>query len=177
MYYNDEMYIEDLKISKSVFKKKFKSCFFYKDDLIQVSLIALFLNRLKYDEARGSYFHFAFLNSFFAMSSFLREEKRCKNCFNLVSIYTKNNDDKSLIDMLSSKFDFDCYDNYYCLLEICKNVVKNIKSNLFKEILKLYFLGYEPVNIGRVLNISRQCVSSYLKKFKYLVQSEIMKDC
>ncbi len=86
MEYGLSMYNEDMAISRWVFSKKFRNSTFYKDDLLQCSLIALYRYRSKYDDTKGTYFTYASKISYFAMLSFISKEKKYTNNFDNLSI-------------------------------------------------------------------------------------------
>lgn len=167
------MYNEDKAISLWVFFKKFRNLTFYKDDLIQCSLIALCRYRGKYDETKGTYFNYAKKISYFTMLNFIKKEKKYTNNFDNLSIDFEYDEDYTFADTLVEEFDFYTKFNYKFLLNICKKVINEHKSKTFKKISKLYISAKKPAQVAKKLKISRQCVCVYVDKFKKLVQNKL----
>lgn len=173
MEYDLTMYNEDMSISCWVFFKKFKNSTFYKDDLLQCSLIALYRCRSKYDDKKAIYFTYASKISYFAMLSFINKEKKYTNNFNNLSIDFIYEDDVTFADTLGEEFDFDTKLNYEYLLKVCNEVIDKHKSKILKNISKLYILDKKPAHIAKELNISRQCVCQYIDRFKKISTRQI----
>lgn len=173
MEYDLTMYNEDRAISCWVFNRKFKTFYYYKEDLVQSSVIALYHYRSRYDETKGSYSSYAVKICFYTMLRFIEREKRFTNNFENLSIDLENDEGSTLLDVLGYDFDFDTKFNYEYLLKVCNDVINKHKSNTFKNISKLYLAGKTPIQIAKVLNISKQCAWQYKEKFKNLVQQKL----
>lgn len=173
MEYTQSMYEEDKAISRWVFSKKFKTLTCYKDDLIQSAIIALYNYRSKYDESKSSYFTYASYICYFFMLKFLKKEKKFTNNFTNCSIDFEFDDDFSFYDILGYEVDFDKNFNYDFLLKVCHKVIDKHKSETLKKIAKLFLLGKKQIQIAKELNVTRQCVNSYINKFRQLVINKL----
>lgn len=173
MVYDLTMYNEDMAISRWVFSKKFRNLTFYKDDLIQCSIILLYRSREKFDETKGTYFTYASKISYFAMLSFISKEKKYTNNFDNLSIDFEYDEDCTFADTLGEEIDFDSKFNYEYLLKVCNEIIDKHKSKTLKSISKLYIYGKKPAQVAKELNISRQCACIYIDKFKKLVQDKL----
>ena len=173
MNYTQEMYEEDKKISLSVFKKKFNYLQWLKDDLIQVSIIALYRVRQNYyDETKGEYLTYAFTSSYNAMLMFIRGEIKY---FDNLSLDFEYLDDDPLEHFIGEEQDFDKNLRYEQLLSVCNQVIDKIRSKNFKHIAKEFIQGISPGNIAKDMGVSRQYVYNQLVKIRLLVKERLLK--
>lgn len=123
MEYTDEMYKEDLKLATWTYKRNFSAKYSaYKDDLIQVAINQLALNRDKFDESKGTYGAFAIKVCTRKMISFLERERKKNNLGTDLSIDLEISEDVTLAETIGEEVDFD----------------KNLNlSDLKKQILKI----------------------------------------
>ena len=172
MDYTTEMYEEDKTISLSVFKKKFNFLQWLKDDLIQVSIIALYRVRLnKYDETKGIYLTYAFTSSYHAMLMFIRRETKY---FNNLSLDFEFLDDDPLEHFIGEEQDFDKNLRYEQLLSVCNKVIEK-KGRNFKHIAREFMQGKSPGKIAKDMGVSRQYVYNQLVQIKRLVKEKLLK--
>lgn len=178
MDYTTEMYEEDKKISLSVFKKKIKGIGLfarYKDDLIQVSLIALFRARQLHNETKGDYFKYAFSASYYAMLLFIKRERIHTNDFNTLSLDFEYQDDDPLEYFIGEEYDFDKNLRYEQLLSVCNKVIDKRRSKNFKHIAKEFIQGKTSAQIAKDMGVSRQCANEQVNIFKRLVKEKLLK--
>lgn len=176
MEYTNEMFKEDLSISRWTFSRHFKKLLIYKDDLIQSSLIGLFRCRSNYDKNKSSYSTYAYRISFCSMLKFLQNEKKQTNNFCNYSLDYEFDEDNSLLDLIREDVDFDENYNYQFLLNVCNKVIDKCKSKLFKDVNRLFLKCYNCSKVAKELNISRQCVNQYVKKFRTLLKTELINE-
>lgn len=178
MNYTMQDYLQDLKISKYVFKKIFKTLVNDKEDLIQESLLALWKSKNKYDKSRGKYFQFAYKTSKNAMLGYIRNNK---NDASILSIYNDVIDEIQIVDILASN-DYEITqinENYLSLFKEILRIFKTDKSikkrnQLFKKVLiRYYFYNIKQIDIAKELNITRERVSKIIKITNSILQKNI----
>lgn len=174
MNYTDEMFFEDLSISRWTFSRHFKKLLIHKDDLIQSSLIGLFLHRSNFDKSKSSYSTYAYKISLYSMLKFLQKEKKQTNNFDNYSLDYEIDKDNTFLDFMFENVDFDKNFNYQYLLNVCNKVIEKSKSKTFKKVIRLFLECFNCSFVAHKLNISRQCVNQYVKKFRILLKSELI---
>lgn len=173
MDYTTEMYEEDKRISLSVFKKKFNYLQWLKDDLIQVSIIALYRVRQNYyDETKGEYLTYAFTSSYNAMLMFIRRETKY---FNNLSLDFEYLDDDPLEHFIGEEQDFDKNLRYEQLLSVCNRVVDKRRSENFKHIAREFILGKSPGIIAKDMGVARSYIYKVIAQIKRLLKEKLLK--
>lgn len=156
MEYTDEMYKEDLKLATWTYKRNFSAKYSaYKDDLIQVAINQLALNRDKFDESKGTYGAFAIKVCTRKMIRFLELERLKNNLGTNLSIDLEISEDVTLAETIGEEVDFD----------------KNLNlSDLKKQILKILS---KPRNRKKLEDLSVKCSFNHIlkKREKYTLQS------
>lgn len=173
MEYTDEMFNEDLSISRYVYSKYFRYSFISKDDFIQCSLIGLSRCRSKFNETKGAYSTYASKISLCCMLRLYNEEKKQTNNFSNFSCDLKNDEGNSLFDIVEDKFNIDAKLDYDFLLKICNNILSKSKSDTFKKVNYLFLQYLNCSKVARELKISKQCVNQYVKKFRTQLRAEL----
>lgn len=174
MIYTNVMFEEDKKIAFFTFRHYFSTFTFLKEDLIQCALISLWRHRYSYVEGMTKYSTYAVLVSRSAMFEFLRKENRQTRRGEVLSLDKVVGDEFSLLkDLIPDEVDFESKIYYENFFEFLNKEIKTHKSERFKEISFLYVKGVKPVDIGRKLNVSRQCVDVYIRKFEKFIRPKL----
>lgn len=162
MKYEEKDYLEDLKISKSVFGLYFSRYKKFKDDLIQESVIALWRARSRFNGKKASYASFAYRVSINAMKMLMRKE----------SIHFAIQNFFELGDIEDLSFDIDrVVEIDPCVL--IERALRGKKNDVVIKILKLVVQGYSCAEIGRQMHMSR----AYVNRLLHEVRSELTYLC
>lgn len=170
MEYTQEMYKEDLRISKYTFIKNFRKYTDYEEEMIQSSLLALSKARDYVDESKGKYSTLAFVASKRAMLHFLRQKsKEIEN--KTISLSTPIGENINLGDTLEEEVDFNSSMNCAYLLDICERAIQSQRNKTMKKFVYDYLDGLNMSKIARKYNVSKQFVSQLITKFRRLAKN------
>ena len=170
MEYTQEMYNEDLAISRYTFSKYFKHFFQHKEDFIQFSLYYLSRCRSKFDETRGSYGNLAFKTSKHAMCLYIHRYLKKESEVSMYSLDVTFDDEEKIYfaDTLVDEYDFDGNLNCEFLQKLFEKVIQSKRSENFKKFSREYMQGLTITEIAHKYNVSRQCVSEKIQDFRNL---------
>lgn len=162
MRYEEKHYLEDMKISKSVFALYFSRYKKFKDDLIQESVIALWRARSRFNGKKASYASFAYRVSMNSMIDYIRKEGAhfvVQNIFELGDIEDLSFDIDRVVEIDP------------CVL--IERALRGKKNDVVIKILKLVVQGYSCAEIGRQMHMSR----AYVNRLLHEVRSELTYLC
>lgn len=177
--YTDEMYKEDLKLCKFVFRKYFKQLEMYKEDLISVGLIACLHSREKYCLELG-YNYSTYACSCIRYSILEYYKRNIKYHINNSSLdeFSFDDSEQTILDTIPApETDFDS--NLICeqIRIIALNLVNQkrfSKGSKTKDILLKYIKNdFSLKGLKEYFKVSRQCIHSLIDKFNLELQKEL----
>lgn len=172
MEYTQKDYEEDQRISNWVFNKYFKKDYRFKDDLIQESLIRLWKNRAKFNEAKCKYSTWAVKVSITSMLMFFRKEKKYYNNLSLDYEFKRDDGDKmNFAEFIGiNEIDTDKID----VKILFENVLKN-KNEEERIIVDRMLKGFTQKEIAKEIGKSRASVSRKVSKFGNELKIEMVR--
>ncbi len=173
MEYTQEMYSEDLSISKWVYNKYFKSATSHKEDLIQTSIMALWQARLRFDETKGAYSTFAIKTSYGSMQNYFKQENKQSAYGYSYSLDYDDDEYSPLVDRLIDDTDLLVGFDIQFLKNIFTDIINNHRLDTFKKVNKLFLKGLNSTQISKELGISRWCACLYINEFKKILKERL----
>lgn len=177
--YTDEMYKEDCKLCKFIIRKYFKQLEIYKDDLMQIGLMACLHAREKYSEDLGyTYSTYACSCIHYKIITYWKKEIK-KNFYDTsLDEFAFDDENVTLLDTIADEeINFDS--SLVC--EQIKNIALNLvnqkrfsKGSKTKDILLKYIENdFSLPGLKEHFKVSRQCIHSTINEFNLKLQNEL----
>lgn len=164
--YTEKEYQEDKKIATYIFYKHFKTFDRYSKDMINSAIVTLKNAREKYN---GKFTYLTYANKV-AKNSMLADIQKIskfeQNELAVINDTLKDSEDITLEDTIISDVTPEDELNFKILKQTCNDIINKSKSKLFKQVATLTLEENTPSEIGKILNISRQCADQYVKMFR-----------
>lgn len=177
--YTDEMYKEDLKLCKFVFKIYFKRLEMYKEDLIQVGLIACLHSRENYSLELGyNYSTYACSCIRYSILEYYKRNIKCHIDNSSLDEFSFDDSEQTILDTIPApETDFDSILVCEQIKGIALNLVnqkKFSKGSKSKDILLKYIENnFSLKGLKEHFKVSRQCIHSLVDKFNLKLQNEL----
>lgn len=171
MEYIQQQFENDSKIATFIFNKYFSKYKFYKEDMIQESLIHLFKARKTFKSGGATYRTYACRCSYNCMFNFIRVN--CNEKYITQSLSDKITDDLTIEDTIGEKMQINELGLDRVFIAIKRNVKRKLgnKSNSYLKFIDYKLALLSNAEIKQKLNCSRQ----FVHKLSVQLKNDIVK--
>ena len=173
----NKLFEENMKLVPFTANKYFKAFINinkeFKEDLFQEGYIYLLKAANTYDERKGKFSTIAIKCIYGGMYNYINRyfNKHYNNGYMSLESKVYNDNTIKLEELIGYEENFSEVSDYYV------SKIKKVKIKNIDKIVELAFLGYSQSEIGRILGISQEAVSSKIKRARVEISLQERLDC